>query len=68
MPHKICSKKQPQFSVFPELWGFVLTYICSSRNQVWQELYQFDKCLLQMVGTLHATSLRKKEEERRKKG
>ncbi|NEP82665.1 MAG: hypothetical protein F6K39_33665 [Okeania sp. SIO3B3] len=30
-------------------------------------LYQFDKCLLQMVGTLHATSVRKKEEGRRKK-
>ncbi|NEN91970.1 MAG: hypothetical protein F6K48_24905 [Okeania sp. SIO3H1] len=30
-------------------------------------LYQFNKCSLQMVGKLHTTSVRKKEEGRRKK-
>ncbi|RQH04013.1 hypothetical protein D5R40_33545 [Okeania hirsuta] len=32
-----------------------------------QILYHFDKCLLQMVGKLHARSVRKKDEGRRKK-
>ncbi|NEN92178.1 MAG: hypothetical protein F6K48_26050 [Okeania sp. SIO3H1] len=52
--------------MFVTIIGIKSKYLISL-NPTAYFLYQFDKCLLQMVGTLHATSVRKKEEGRRKK-
>ncbi|NER07359.1 MAG: hypothetical protein F6K17_34735, partial [Okeania sp. SIO3C4] len=51
---------------FPNITAVFIS-VDHSRGEWHSPLYHFDKCLLQMVGTLHATSVRKKEEGRRKK-